>query len=105
MKLNKNCFVKIIETLVEIKKDEDNLNKAFRKFEPDFNYICFGRYESLIVKTLETAMEDTSEWISYWLYELDCGMTWKKGCITDKEGKDIKLKTPEDLYDILNKGY
>jgi hypothetical protein len=96
--MEKEEFVKIITELVKIKKAEDNLNKAFKEFEPDFNHICFGRYETLVVKTLEIAMDDSSKWISYWLYDLDCGEKGKKAPFS---GKEVKMKTPADLYDCI----
>jgi hypothetical protein len=40
--MEKEEFVKIITELVKIKKAEDNLNKAFKEFEPDFSYFCKG---------------------------------------------------------------
>lgn len=89
--------------LVSIKKDEDILNDVFKKFEPDFNYISFGRYETLVVRSLESAMEDTSGWISYWLYDCECGKK-SLGKVTNKEGKNIPMKTISNLYDcIINK--
>lgn len=100
--MKKQEFIKIITELVSIKKDEENLCKAFAKFEPDFNYISFGRYENLVVRSLEFAMNDTSNWISYWLYDCDCGKT--DGRVTDKNGKKIPMKTISNLYDcIINK--
>jgi len=63
--MTKKQFIKTMEGLLNIKKDEDNLNKAFKKFEPDFNYISFGRYEMLIVDTLKIAMDDDADWIEY----------------------------------------
>lgn len=99
--MNKKEFIKLVSELVSIKQDEDNLNKALQKFEPDFNYICFGRYETLVVRALEFAMNDTSSWISYWLYDCDCGKKPMK--VTDKQGKRVPMKTISNLYDCIIK--
>ena len=98
--MTKKQFTKLMTELVSLKRDEDKLNEAFRKFEPDFNYICFGRYETLVVNALEIAMDDTSEWISYWLYECDCGRKPMK--VTEK-GKKLPCKTISDVYNLITK--
>lgn len=98
--MTKEQFIDIMNELLEIFKDEEELRTAFQKFDPDFNDISFSRYSNLLLKTLTIAMGDTSDWISYWLYELDWGKLYKKGCVKDK-GKDIKLKTLGDLYNII----
>ena len=99
--ITKQEFTEVIKELVSIKKAEDNLNLAFKAFEPDFNYICFGRYETLVIKSMELAMNDQYNYISYWIYDLNCGKDSKKGKITDKDGKDIPMKTISHLYDII----
>jgi choline kinase len=99
--LDKKTFTNLMKELLVLKEDEDNLNEAFKRFEPDFNYISFNRYESLIVKTLELTMEDDSEWIQYFLYERDAEFTNKK-IITDKNGKKLPFRSFSDLYDLIN---
>ena len=96
-------FKKVMDNLISIKKDEDNLNKAFRKFCPDFNFICFSRQEELIVDLIKMLMGDEDDWIGYWLYELDCGKEAKKNSVQDKDGKNIPIKTLRDLYNIITK--
>ena len=100
--MTKEQFIKLIKELVAIKKAEDNLNKAFKKFEPEFNYIGFGRYETLVVRALEFAMNDTqSQWISYWLYDCNCGKDAKIVQVKDNSGKNIPFKTVSDLYNCI----
>lgn len=97
--MKKKEFIKLMKELVSLKKDEENLNKAFKKFEPDLNYIGFGRYETLVVRSLEFSVEDNSHWISYWLYDCDCGKREMK--VTDKNGKKVPMKTLSDLYNLI----
>ena len=40
-------------------------------------------------------------WIEYYMWELHFGRKWKKGIVKIK-GKDFKLQTASDLWDILN---
>ena len=87
--------------LVDLRKNEDELNTVFKRFDPGFNSISFGRYEDLVYKLLELAMDDKYDYISYWLYDLDCGRKYKKGCITDSKNKPIPLKTLSELYDAI----
>lgn len=98
--MNKKQFIEAMTTLMSIKKDEEALSKAFKKFEPDFNYISFGRYETLVIDTLEIAMNDTGEWISYFLYERRGEFT-KKKIISDKNGKNLPLRNFDDLYNLI----
>jgi hypothetical protein len=99
--MNYKTFEKLMKELVSIKEDEDNLNKAFRKFEPDFNYIGFWRYETLVVKAIQEVMNDEYDYIGYWLYEVDCGKKAKVGTVTDEKGKNIPIKTLKNLYDVI----
>jgi len=100
--MTKKEFTKILSELVAIKKDEKELNKAFKKFNPDWNYISFGRYETLVVVTLSIAMKDKADWIGYFLYERNCKFT-RKEIITDKKGKKLPFENYDDLYNLIKK--
>ena len=97
-------FIEIMNEFLSIKKHETQLNEAFKNFEPDFNYISFGRYENLVVKAIKIAMQDTSDWISYWIYDLNCGKDAKADSVKDKNGKSIPIKYLGELYAILKRG-
>ena len=96
-------FIEIMNEFISIKKHESQLNEAFKNFEPDLNYISFGRYESLVVKVIKIAMQDTSDRISYWIYELNFGKDAKLDSVKDKNGKSIPIKHLGDLYAILKR--
>lgn len=100
--MTKKQFTNAINELLYLKKCEEDLNEAFGRFNPDFNYISFTRHETLIVQVLEIAMNDTNEWISHWLFELECGKNAKKGSVIQK-GKDVPMKTISDLYNCIKK--
>ena len=62
----------------------------------------FGRKIEQPVHMLQHILHDEkSWWISYWLYDLDCGKRWEPGMVEDKDGKEIKLQTLEDLWKVL----
>ena len=93
-------FNNLITRLLEIKKDVDNLNKALKVFEPDFNYLCFSKYETLVVDCLEEAVGDKTDWIEFFLYEMD-GKFSKKPIAWDKDDKVIPLRNMQDLYNAI----
>ena len=47
-------------------------------------------------------MRDQYEYIDYFIYELDYGRKYEAGMITDENGQDIDLHTPELLYDFIS---
>ena len=55
-----------------------------------------------LMSLLKIIFKDESEWISYWLYDLDFGKQYKKGCVTSN-GKNCDISTPEKLYEFLMK--
>lgn len=85
-------YDKIVDTLYSIGIDIINL---------DMNPI----HET--IKLLEDIMGCPRDYkyyisdISYFVYELDFGRNYKDGCIKDKDGNNIKLETPEDLWNVL----
>lgn len=52
------------------------------------------------VELLEHIFNDSNEWITYWMYELNFGKSWHEGCIKI-DGEDLKLQTTRELYDFL----
>jgi len=99
--LSKEKFIKAILELRSIEEDIESVHKALQKLDPDFGGFYLSRVNTLIVQLLQDSMDDKYENISYWIYELNYGKTWHKGCIIDKNKKDIKLKTAEDLYKYI----
>jgi len=99
--LSKPKFIKFIKELQSIELDIEGVHKALQKLDPDFGGFYLSRVNTLIVKLLQESVNDQEEWISYWIYELDYGKKWRKGTVTDKNKKDIKLQTAEDLYNYI----
>jgi len=102
--MNKVEFIKTMTKLILLKKDEGDLRTAFKKFDPDWCDISFGRYETLVVDTLKETMNDKSDWIGWWIYETDCGKKTKlTNSVRSKTGKKLPCKTLGDLYNIITK--
>jgi len=99
--MEKESFIKYMEELMRIKGIEDDLNKVLRRYANDFNNLFFTPYETLIVEILKDAMNDEYDWISYWLYDCDCGTNDNADSVKDKDGKKIPLRTLDDLYNII----
>ena len=98
--MTKEQFVAVMRDFLELREDESYLNDAFRQFDPDFNFLSFGRYETLVVNLLKNVMNDTNDWLSWWIYENNCGKS--KLDVTIK-GKKIPSRTVEDLYNLITK--
>lgn len=83
---------------------QNNIGLASRKFNNKSNNEAVFYFPSLIddvVNLLEILTNDKDSWISYWVFELDCGKKYKDGMILDKDKNPIKLKEIEDLWNLL----
>lgn len=102
--LSKQLFVKTINELKDFDEVSNKVHNYLKKYFLDFN-ITPLLFEELIVELLESSMNDKYEWISYYLYELDYGRSFKMGDVTEEDGTEIDIGTPEKLYDFLVKEY
>lgn len=89
-------------------KDEEELQDKITDAVSDYNkkqktsvYLEIPSQDGVIVDLLAKILDDKNEWISYWVYELDCGRRYVDGSVTDKDGGIIKLKTIEDLWNLI----
>jgi hypothetical protein len=55
-----------------------------------------------LIKLLRIEMNDDHDesWIDYYIDELDFGRSWKPGKVVI-DGKDVRLETPNDLWNLL----
>lgn len=102
--LDVKTFLKAIYEIQKVHKYQSELYDLFKKYDSDtriYPYSC----EDVLVDVLEKAMKDDNSAISYFIYDLNFGKDWTKGCFTRiderKKAVDIKIKTPEDLYNYL----
>ena len=92
-------FKQLMIDLLKIKADAQELNKAFRKLDPDFNYISFSRYEELIVRAIKDALDDKAEWVEYFLYERYGKFSKEKIITVDK--KKMAINSYKDLWYLI----
>lgn len=90
-------------TLLNAVKNHSNyICNLYRDYGIDFINSPVMEIESEITKYLKAQFNDTDDWISYWIWELDFGKKWKPGTVTF-EGIDVPLGTADDLWNLLTK--
>lgn len=97
-------FNRYINAIKDEEELQDKITDAVSEYNQKQNMsVCLviPSQDYVIVDLLAKIMDDKNEWISYWVYELDCGKSYKDGCVTDKDGGIIKLKTIKDLWNLL----
>lgn len=107
MIISKEKFVEIINRLKNYKELQDKIDELFKdnidNKEMDFmnaGSICVG-HESVVVYLLENMLD--TDMISYFIYELEYGEKYEKGCVLDANMTEIDLSTAEKMYDYLVK--
>ena len=80
----------------------EELNAMWRRYDPDA-FVWPPIPSDAFIDLLEYAFGDDTQLISYWIYDLDFGKHYEDGCITGKDGRIIRLKTVEDLYNELTR--
>ena len=104
--ISKEQFVNIIDRLREtndfVEETNDKARNLQDAIESDFfNAMSLSvSHESIVVQLLENMFND-SDYISWWIYELDYGRNYKEYCIQDADGNAIDVSTAEKLYDFL----
>jgi hypothetical protein len=104
--ISKKLFIETINTIQKQIEYDRKCGEAFEVILP--NDFITGYDNNLLIsqliKILEIATNDSERdgWIGYFIWELEFGKQYKDGCVTFEE-KNIKLKTPSDLWDLLTK--
>lgn len=112
--ISKDLFVETINFIKERNEFEIKLNDMLTEEYNDCIFYPSDKWLNKVVQLLSAGFdyeeEVISDWIYYFMFELDFGEKWKDGCVTEiknVDGKeveiDIPLGTPEDLYDMLFK--
>lgn len=102
--MKKESFVRIINAIdAQYSKGKENA-KLLEKVFPDSTIIpsyCDELINS-VVAALKSEMSDKKDsWIDYYMYELEFGRENGRLKVHDKNGVEIPLSTPEDLYDLI----
>lgn len=99
--MSREDFIKYMREIRKIVNQEHKIDKAFKEFDSDFGGFTLGNCVPLMLDILATAMNDTSEWISYYVYETDFATNSCADSVTDENGNRIPFKTYGDLYDMI----
>ena len=103
IKSKREVFKEVMTFIVDKNKKKDQLNDAWREYNPDGNYLSLdGDWETTMVQLLREYVGDYNDDIGYWLYELNYGEKAKKNTVTDKNGRNIPIKTIDDLYNLIS---
>ena len=92
-------FESLMNRLLEVKEDGNRLCDAFRRFEPDFNCVCFSKYETLLVDAIKAGVNDKNDWVGYFIYEMDC--KFSKKSIGKNKTKLLYIRNMKDLYNLI----
>lgn len=103
--IDKKEFTGYMERIRNYLEFDDKLNGLLR----DYRHMFVDDIEIKLptvflvdtVNLLEMVTADEDEWISYFIFELDCGKSWKPGTVTEQDGTDIPLGTIDDLWNLL----
>lgn len=100
--ISKELFIEVINDLTRAEEYQFGLNSFFKNNDVD-GYIFQPDCSVSVIKLLHEMFgsADEDDWIEYYCIELDYGKKYKPGCVLDKNKKEIKMSTPEELYDFL----
>ena len=110
--MNKELFIEAIEAIQKQVQLDIEVSKHLGKAFPDAfeaNLLPKNHFlQNALLHVLQVEMNDLQlcehgqSWIEYFLWELNFGEEWKPGTVTEN-GKDIPLKTTDDLWNLLTK--
>lgn len=96
-------FEKDMKVILDFVKESDKWNEALQTLMPESSiFMDFGfNLLNAFIEKVENSFPHTasSEWISYYLYECNCGKTPMR---IYYDNKDIELDSIEKLYKIMN---
>jgi hypothetical protein len=105
--MTKKQFIKRMTEFVKIKIEVEKINKVLFNSplnEGNWQYPmgCI-QYEDLFINTMSEIFNDQDvEWIWYWVDDCQCG---KKQQLITINATKYKLKTLDDLYNLLTNKY
>jgi hypothetical protein len=88
--------IRQIEYIREIERDVCEL---VCKINSD-NFFMMDKIEAMILEHLQLLFDD-DHYIAYFIYDLDMGMEYVDGDVTDDKGELVNLSTLADLYVAL----
>lgn len=100
--ISKETFISYMEYCKELNRRDDAFNEAIKLISQDGYAFIYGEIISKISELLlhGLGVKDESDWMGYYMWELDFGAKYNPGMITHNH-VDYPLQTPEQLYNLL----
>ncbi len=92
-------FEKCMNEIVAADKKLDEIFKALHGGNGIFDCSAIGT----AIELLSLLMDDSEDWIEFWVYEQECGAKWDENTASEADGTPIICKTVRQLYDFLLK--
>lgn len=95
-------YLKEIESIMRLTDALIDIEVNFHDKAKDKEFsLWFPTMVDSVITLLAKVFDDKEKWIDYWVWELDCGKEYKDGMVTERDGSNIPLKTPSDLWNLL----
>jgi hypothetical protein len=102
MKKDFESFRSCIEKYLAGEKILMRLSEAIEQADSTGSCVILEGHAQLALELIMAYFDDTSQWTSYWLYDLEQGKKWRKGMIRDKGDKDLPCKTIKDVWKLIS---
>ena len=102
-------FKKTIEKIKYMDRFQDKISDLCTEFNRNNGMgeemtIWFPSLVCTVIDLLEYMFDDEeTNWISYFIFDLEYGEKYEDGMVTEEDGTIVKLATIRDLYDMLTK--
>lgn len=90
-------FEKYMSAIVAADKKLDDIFKVLGGGDGIFDCTAIGT----AIELISLLMEDSEDWIKYWVYEQEYGTQWDEHTASKADGTPIICKTVRQLYDFL----
>ena len=104
MKIDRMSKEEFIKNLTTIKRDldfYDALYSVTREYHRDDEINILPNSVAVAIESLEAAIGDKYEYVSWWCFEKDWGERGKDFCVTTEDGEVIPTETMSDIYDLV----
>lgn len=105
--MTKELFISAIEAIQKQDKYDNNFADKLGEAFPDAfsaNLLPKNHWlQNALIEILVEETKDTCGWIEYFCWELDFGKRNDTLKVTDKDGNNIPLSTPGELWEVLKK--
>lgn len=90
-------FKKYMDVIIAADKKLDDILKVLGGGDGIFDCTTIGT----TIELLSMLMDDSENWIGYWMYEQEHGTKWDEHTASEADGIPIICRTVRQLYDFL----